>query len=224
MKKYAIIVAGGKGVRMGNTTPKQFLLLAGKPVLMHTINAFYNASKDIILIVVLPENDIKLWNLLIQQYSFKVEHKIIQGGETRFHSVQNGLNHITKDSIVAIHDGVRPLVSKKAIDHSFTEASFYGNAITSVKLKESIRFVDSESNKTVDRTNYRLIQTPQTFKSDEILEAFKNTQVSNFTDDAGVLEAYGKSIHLIDGEYHNIKITTPEDLVFAASYINKLPQ
>jgi len=224
MKKYAIIVAGGKGVRMGNTTPKQFLLLADKPILMHTIEAFYNTSRDIGLIVVLPKNDIRLWNSLIQQYSFKIVHKIIQGGETRFHSVQNGLNHITKDSIVAIHDGVRPLVSKKAIDRSFTEASIHGNAITSVKLKESIRFVDSDSNKTVDRTNYRLIQTPQTFKSDEILEAFKNTQVSNFTDDAGVLEAYGKSIHLIDGEYHNIKITTPEDLVFAASYINKIPQ
>ena len=104
MKKYAIIVAGGKGVRMGNITPKQFLLLAGKPILMHTINAFYNAYQDIELIVVLPENDIKLWNSLIQQYSFKIEHKVIQGGETRFYSVQNGLNHVTKDSIVAIHD------------------------------------------------------------------------------------------------------------------------
>lgn len=224
MKKYAIIVAGGKGVRMGNTIPKQFLLLAGKPILMHTINAFYNTSKDIDLIVVLPKNEIKLWNSFIQQYSFKIVHKVIEGGKTRFHSVQNGLNHVAKDSLVAIHDGVRPLVSKKVINHSYEEAIVHGNAITSVQLKESIRLVDSASNKTVDRTNYRLIQTPQTFKSDEIIEAFNNAQISNFTDDASVLEDNGKAIHLIDGEYHNIKITTPEDLVFAESYINKLRQ
>lgn len=224
MKKYVIIVAGGKGERMGNVTPKQFLLLKGKPILMHTISSFYNVSPDIELIVVLPENDIKRWDSLIQEHSFKIKHKVIQGGETRFHSVQNGLNHITKDSLVAIHDGVRPLVSRKTINHSFSEASIHGNAITSVKLKESIMLVDSDTNKTVDRANYRLIQTPQTFKSNEILEAFTNAQAPNFTDDASVLEASGKSIHLIDGEYQNIKITTPEDLVFAESYINQPAQ
>ena len=221
MKKYAVIVAGGKGVRMGNTTPKQFLVLADKPILMHTVRAFHNASHDVQLIIVLPKNDIQIWNLLIEKHSFKIDHKIVEGGETRFHSVRNGLEHVTKNSLVAIHDGVRPLVSKETIDYSFSEASAHGNAITSVKLKESIRLIDSESNRSVDRDSYRLIQTPQTFRSNEIIDAFENVNTSNFTDDAGVLEANGKRIHLIDGEYHNIKITTPEDLVFAESYLSQ---
>lgn len=221
MKKYVIIVAGGKGVRMGNTTPKQFLVLADKPILMHTIRAFHNASHDIQLIIVLPKNDIQVWNLLIEKHSFKIDHKIVEGGETRFHSVKNGLDHVTKNSLVAIHDGVRPLVSKETIDYSFSEAAAHGNAIASVKLKESIRLIDSESNRSVDRDEYRLIQTPQTFRSSEIIDAFNNVSTSNFTDDAGVLEANGKRIHLIHGGYHNIKITTPEDLVFAESYLSK---
>ncbi|MDP4680241.1 MAG: 2-C-methyl-D-erythritol 4-phosphate cytidylyltransferase [Cyclobacteriaceae bacterium] len=221
MKKYAIIVAGGKGNRMGETTPKQFLLLAGKPILMRTIEAFYTASSQIELIVVLPSKDVELWNSLIQKYAFKINHKTVPGGDTRFHSVQNGLGHVHDNSLVAIHDGVRPLISAKIINLAYVDASKYGNAIASVKLKDSLRKIDINSNCSVNREDYRLIQTPQTFKSSSIIDAFNQVIDTNFTDDAGVLESLGGSIHLIDGDYHNIKITTKDDLVLAEAYFNE---
>jgi len=219
MNKYAIIVAGGRGVRMGADVPKQFLVLAGKPILMHTLEAFDRAILDLQLIVVLPSDQIEIWKSLTREYSFDIAHKITEGGETRFGSVKNGLQLVAEDGLVAIHDGVRPLVSKEIINRSFEEAFVFGNAVTSVKLKESIRELSKESNKSVDRNFYRSIQTPQTFKSTLIKSAFTNAKHSDFTDDAGVLESNGVKIHLIEGDYKNIKITTKEDLLFAESIL-----
>ncbi|MEQ6119735.1 2-C-methyl-D-erythritol 4-phosphate cytidylyltransferase [Reichenbachiella sp. MALMAid0571] len=219
MNKYAIIVAGGRGIRMGMDVPKQFLILAQKPVLMHTLEAFHEAIPDLQIILVLPSDQIKTWELLKEEYSFGIVHKIVGGGETRFDSVKNGLNLVSEDSLVAIHDGVRPLVCKEIIIQSFDEASVFGNAVTSVKLKESIRKISENGNRSVDRNAYRSIQTPQTFKSSLIKSAFDRAKHSDFTDDAGVLENSGVKIHLIDGDYTNIKITTKDDLLFAESLL-----
>jgi len=216
MKKYALIVAAGNGLRMNSDIPKQFLIVNGEPVLMHTIRAF--SKIDVIeIILVINSSAFDYWKKLCSEYSFSVPHKIIEGGETRFHSVRNGLN-IISDGIVAIHDGVRPLVSEKIIERSFEIAREKGNAITSVKLKDSIREVTlTGHSKNVNRNNYYLIQTPQTFKTQLIKEAYKNVTHYNFTDDAGVFEeSTGSEINLTEGDYTNIKITTPEDLQITA--------
>jgi len=215
MNKYAIVVAGGKGLRMESKVPKQFLLLVEKPILMHTLEAFQKAIEGIAIVLVLPSDQIETWKLLVKKHSFNVDHRIVAGGKDRFNSVKNGLTEIPEDSLVAIHDGVRPLISKDVIVRSFEGAAVYGNAIVSVALKESLREVDQEGNKSVDRGAFRLIQTPQTFKSSLIKKAFSNASHSEFTDDAGVLENAGVKIHLIEGDYKNIKITTREDLLFA---------
>ncbi|MEQ9289832.1 MAG: 2-C-methyl-D-erythritol 4-phosphate cytidylyltransferase [Cyclobacteriaceae bacterium] len=221
MKKYAIIVAGGKGVRMGSAIPKQFLVLGGKPLLMHTVDAFKHADSSIELILVLPSDQTDHWKSLVAEYNFDTFHTVVEGGETRFDSVKNGLGHIPSDGVVAIHDGVRPLVPKSVIVASFEYANHHGNAIASVRLKESIREMTNEGNRSVDRENYRLIQTPQTFQVSLIKRAYDSATSNDFTDDAGVLEKTGKKIHLIDGHYGNIKVTTPEDLVFAETMLGK---
>lgn len=215
MNKYAIIVAGGRGLRMESNVPKQFLLLVEKPILMHALEAFQKAIKGIGIVLVLPSDQIKKWELLVMKHSFDIEHRIVAGGKDRFNSVKNGLVEIPEDSLVAIHDGVRPLVSRDVIIRSFEGAAVHGNAIASVALKESIREVNQQGNKSVDRDAFRLIQTPQTFKSSLIKDAYANVEHSEFTDDAGVLENAGVKIHLIEGDYKNIKITTQEDLLFA---------
>ncbi|MBO3700334.1 2-C-methyl-D-erythritol 4-phosphate cytidylyltransferase [Roseivirga sp. E12] len=218
MRKYAIIVAGGSGTRMLSELPKQFLLLNGRPILMHTIEAFN--FDGIRIVLVLPEQQIQYWKTLCEKYSFRILHNIIQGGETRFNSVKNGLNSIEdKEGLVAIHDGVRPLIDRSIISMSFTQAESHGNAITSVSLKDSLREVSSGSNRSVDRAAFRLIQTPQTFQLDLIKTAFEVPFQPTFTDDASVFENSGKSIHLIDGDYRNIKITTPEDLLVVESFL-----
>lgn len=221
MKKYAIIVAGGKGQRMGAGTPKQFLLLKGKPVLMHTIEAFSHADKTIELILVLPEEHIHTWNELCRIHQFGVGHNVVAGGEQRMDSVKNGLNLIeTPDALIAIHDGVRPLIDARIINESFMVAQLKGNAIAAVKSKDSLRQETRESNKAVNRDEFYLIQTPQTFQRKLITEAYQNCTGSGFTDDASVLEATGKTIHLIQGDYRNIKITTPEDLIIAEALLS----
>ncbi len=213
VKKYALIVAGGKGLRMGNNTPKQFLLLNNKPVLMHTIEAFAKIN-GLSIIVVLPSSQIQYWQNLVLQYSFSIHHTLINGGDTRFQSVKNGLA-IINDGIVAIHDGVRPLIKHNIITNTFNTAIEKTNAIPAVRLKDSIREVDLLGNKNVNRNNYYLIQTPQVFYTKEIKQAYQKAEHDNFTDDASVLENAGHKIHLVDGDYKNIKITTPEDLALA---------
>jgi len=217
MQKYAVVVAGGSGTRMQSSLPKQFIEVLGQPILMHTLKAF--AFDDIEIILVLPDSQIEFWKELCSKYQFKVPHKVVKGGDTRFHSVGNGLNAIPENGLVAIHDGVRPLISRDIIKKSYSVAKETGNAIVSVALKDSIRECTTAQNKMVDRNNYRLIQTPQTFQVKLIKEAFNTEYKSGFTDDASVLEAMGKTINLIDGDYRNIKITTPEDLKVAEAFL-----
>lgn len=223
MSLYAIIVAGGTGSRMQSEVPKQFIPVGGLPILMHTLTRFYQAFPSIQIILVLPEKDISTWNTLCNQYTFTVSHLQVPGGETRFHSVQNGLQAITAtDGLVAIHDGVRPFVPLATIKHSFDEAREKGCAITVIPLKDSIRKVNVDgTSQTVDRTHFRLVQTPQTFQLPVIRQSFSQAVHTNFTDDASVAEAAGFQLSLIDGSYENIKITTPEDLLWAEAFLMK---
>ncbi|MCE7994197.1 MAG: 2-C-methyl-D-erythritol 4-phosphate cytidylyltransferase [Roseivirga sp.] len=220
MQKYVVIVAGGSGTRMKREIPKQFIPVAGKPILMHTLQAFHNFSAEISIILVLPESQILGWKSLCAQYKFDIPHKTTVGGETRFHSVKNGLSNISGGGLVAIHDGVRPLVSDQIILNSFAIAEQKGNAIAAIPLKDSIRWSNGIDNKVVNRNDYQLIQTPQTFQIALIKKAFDTAYDSGFTDDASVLEATGATINLIEGDYSNIKITTPEDLIVAESLLN----
>ncbi len=219
MQQYALIVAGGSGSRMGVELPKQFLLLAGKPVLMHTLEIFDQAQCSIVL--VLPQSQIAYWKQLCSEYHFTIPHEIIAGGATRFDSVKNGLTLVPENVLVAIHDGVRPCITQAVIGRTFDMAKNKGNAIAVVKPKDSIRVLDDEDNHNVNREYYRLIQTPQTFQSSLIKQAYAQVTQRHFTDDAGVLEASGHAIHLVEGDYRNLKITTPEDMLVAEVFFGK---
>jgi 2-C-methyl-D-erythritol 4-phosphate cytidylyltransferase len=221
MHKYVLIVAGGKGERMGAEVPKQFLELAGKPILMHTLEKFSSTFPSIEILLALPENQIDFWKELCYKYEFtNVPHQIVIGGETRFHSVQNALALVKEKSIVAIHDGVRPLVSSQTILTCFNEAEKMGNAVPVVPVFESLRYIiGNKKNNAVKRSCYRLVQTPQCFTSDLILKAYQQEFDANFTDDASVVEKLGEDIHLVAGNKENIKITTTEDLITAEALI-----
>jgi 2-C-methyl-D-erythritol 4-phosphate cytidylyltransferase len=220
---YAVIVAGGTGSRMQSQVPKQFIPVGGLPILMHTVRQFYWFSSSVNIILVLPHKDIPVWKALCAEYAFNIPLTIVAGGETRSHSVQNGLHVIPgNDGLVAIHDGVRPFVSQQTISHSFEVAGKEGCAIAVVPLKDSIRRISADgSSQSADRTAFRLVQTPQTFQIGLIKKSFAQALHTQFTDDASVAEAAGFSIHLIEGTYENIKITTPEDLLWAEAYLNK---
>jgi len=217
MKKYAIIVAGGKGERMGSAVPKQFLPLAGRPILMHTIEAFHQYDPNIVIIVVLPKNQVGTWKKLINDFQFDVEHTTVIGGEKRCHSVQNGLSTIDQNGLVAIHDGVRPLVSIDIIGRTFDIAEKKGNAIPVVLIKDSLRMISSGRSEAIDRNKFVYVQTPQTFQVEIIKKAYDQSCSEDLLDDASVLENYGVQIHLCEGEPANIKITTQEDLQIAES-------
>lgn len=222
MQEYVIIVAGGSGSRMKSDLPKQFLTVNGLPVLMHTIRAFADYSPNLRIIVVLPSAQFGFWKELCEKHSFAIAHQLVAGGETRFHSVKNGLNCIVEkdEFLVAVHDGVRPVISREIIADSFSKAASHGAVVASVPLKDSIRIIgQNEGNKAMDRTLFRLIQTPQTFRSSWMRAAFTADYHESFTDCASVLEAWGYHIQLIDGAYENIKITTPEDLRWAEIYL-----
>lgn len=215
-KNYAIIVAGGSGSRMHSSVPKQFLLLNGLPVLMHTINAFYNCMAQMHLIVVLPADSHEYWNELCAIHSFTVPHELVSGGETRFHSVKNGLGLINDDdAIIAVHDAVRPLITCEIIDESYECAAKYGNAIVAIKSRDSVRQIKDNRSVSLLRDEIYLIQTPQTFQSAQLKEAYLQPYQANFTDDASVVEQTGVNINLISGSYQNIKITFPEDIAIA---------
>lgn len=219
MKKYAIIVAGGSGTRMGSDVPKQFLILADKPILMHTILKFKPEVDEII--VVLPQNQFDYWSSLCIEYSFSESVKIVGGGKSRFESVKNGLNTITENGIVAVHDAVRPFVNQTIIKEAFEIAKEKGNAVVSVLLNDSIREVNDLGNKAVDRSLYRLIQTPQCFEVIFLKKAYEQEEKSTFTDDASVAESVGAKINLTQGSYDNIKITTPSDLVIGEAILRR---
>lgn len=213
--RFALIVAGGSGQRMGAAIPKQFLLLKEKPVLMHTLEAFFNAGVNRIILV-LPQAHFDTWKTLCTQYHFSIPHELVEGGSTRFQSVSNGLHAMGKHvALVAIHDGVRPLVSRALIERCYAEAEIHGNALAVVPSKDSLRMKRGKENTSVNRTDYMLVQTPQTFVLSQIQEAYLQPGQDAFTDDASVFEAAGGKIHLVEGEYSNLKITTPEDLKIA---------
>ncbi len=222
---YAIIVAGGSGSRMKSEIPKQFLPLKGKPILIHTVEKFLQVP-DIQIIVVLPKNDIEYWNEItatnetIQTYKNAI--KITVGGASRFQSVKNGLINIKTDGLVAVHDGVRPLINLEIIQNSFKVAAEKGSAVTSVWVKDSVRQFDNDGESAaLDRTKLKLVQTPQTFQVGLMKKAFETEEQAFFTDCASVLEFAGEKITLIDGAYENIKITTPEDMLVAEAFLSQ---
>ncbi|OIP03193.1 MAG: 2-C-methyl-D-erythritol 4-phosphate cytidylyltransferase [Bacteroidetes bacterium CG2_30_32_10] len=222
MKKYVIIVAGGFGTRMNNSVPKQFLLLAGKPVLFHTINAFFSYNNEISIILVLPSSQISKWKELCDENHLTIPHNIVEGGETRFHSVKNGLKSIEEAGLIAIHDGVRPLVSNETISRVYNTAEKLGTAIPVLSVNDSIREISNKTNKSVNRNNLKIVQTPQCFKSEIINKAYQQSYNEMFTDDATVVEKTGEEIFLVDGNNENIKITTAIDLLIAENLIQQL--
>ena len=215
MKKIAVIVAGGNGIRMNTQMPKQFLLLNGKPVLYYTINTFLKAYSDIKIILVLPEEYIAAGKEIIDAYFDSSRIIITEGGRTRFHSVQNGLQLINEESIIFVHDGVRCLLSTDLVQRCYNTAVEFGSAIPVVDCKDSVRIIKGENNEAAERNNIKLVQTPQTFHSKILLPAFKIDFKDKFTDEATVVEAFGLKVYLVEGEENNIKITKPGDLLIA---------
>jgi 2-C-methyl-D-erythritol 4-phosphate cytidylyltransferase len=222
-KTYAIIVAGGSGTRMGTVIPKQFLLIHGKPVLMHTIEAFHRSASNPHIIVVLPPNFHSYWDELCIKHHFKIDHDLVSGGETRFHSVKNGLDIVPGNplALVAIHDAVRPLAGAGLIDAAYSQSAQLGNAIAAVKSRDSIRLQKADTTVSLLRNDVYLIQTPQTFRLDQLKAAYLQPYDQKFTDDASVVEQAGFAIHLVEGEYNNIKITFLADLAVAELFLGQ---
>lgn len=213
--KTVIIVAGGRGRRMNGDIPKQFLPVNGIPVLMKTISCFYRYSKKINIILVLPKDEAETWKNLCISYKFDIPHKIAEGGAERFFSVKNALALVGDNEIVAIHDGVRPFVSNETIERCFNEAENSGAAIPVMPLTESIRYFSDNESKAVPRDEYKIVQTPQVFKSKILLAAYAQEYSPHFTDDASVVEKWGHKIIAVEGNRENIKITTPFDMLIA---------
>ena len=225
MKDYVIIVAGGKGLRMGSDIPKQFLPIGGKPVLMRTLERFCKYSNDLQIILVLPKAQQAYWQELCREYSFKVEYLLADGGETRFHSVQHGLALIPDDAegVVGVHDGVRPFPSIEVIRSCYETARTAKAVIPVIPIVETVRELTGTgpvSSITVPRDHYRLVQTPQTFDIQLLKAANRQPYNNSFTDDASVVESYGRQITLVEGNRENIKITTPYDITVAEAIIN----
>ena len=219
MKKTAVIVAGGIGSRMNSDLPKQFILINNKPVLYYTLNSFLNAYPDLNIILVLPEEHIAAGQEIIDAYFNYDRIQITIGGRTRFHSVQNGLQLIADECIVFVHDAVRCLLSTKLIQRCYDAALEHGSAIPVIDCRDSVRIINGTENMAAERSNIKLVQTPQTFHSKIILPAFKIDYKDKFTDEATVVEAFGLKVNLIEGEETNLKITRKEDLLIAAQIL-----
>ena len=228
MSDYIIVVAGGKGLRMGSDIPKQFLPIGDKPVLMRTLERFREYSDDLQIILVLPEAQQEYWQDLCKKYDFKVEYLLANGGQTRFHSVQNGLALVPDDAegVVGVHDGVRPFPSIEVIRNCYETARTAKAVIPVIPVVETLRHISLTSHplpltsKTVPRDEYRLVQTPQTFDIQLLKAANRQPYNDGFTDDASVVESYGHKITLVEGNRENIKITTPYDITVAEAIIN----
>ena len=220
MKKYAIIVAGGMGSRMKVNMPKQFLHLKNKPILFYTLDTFLKSFEELQIILVLPQDYIEAGQEIINEYFNQDRIKITVGGDTRFQSVKNGLQLITEDSIVFVHDGVRCLLSVDLIHRCYQSAVEFGSAIPVINSKDSVRLVLEQGNEALERDRVKLVQTPQTFQSKILLPAFAVDYQDKFTDEATVVEAFGMKVHLVEGEEQNIKITQPIDLLLAEGIIN----
>lgn len=218
-KNYAIIVAGGKGLRMGTDIPKQFLPIGGLPVLMHTINSFKAYDGDMHIILVLPKHQQEYWKKLCDDFSFDVDIEVADGGETRFHSVKNGLALIPDDAtgVVGVHDGVRPFVSTSTIHRTYEQAAIMGATVPVIPIVDTIRHIvnHGKCSETVPRDEYRIVQTPQAFNIQLLKEAYRQDYRKDFTDDASVVEKLGHTVALVEGNRENIKITTPFDLAVA---------
>ncbi len=215
MKKFAIIVAGGTGSRMNNTTPKQFLLLQGKPVLFYSINSFLQAYDDLHIILVLPVEYVAAGQEIMDAFFDYSRIQIAIGGRTRFHSVQSGLQLVNEESIVFVHDAVRCLVSEVLIQRCYDTAMKHGSAIPVIDSKDSVRKTNEEENEALERASVKLVQTPQTFHSKILIPAYQIDYKDKFTDEATVVEAFGLKVKLVAGEENNFKITRPIDLVIA---------
>ncbi len=219
MKFYAIIVGGGTGSRMQSDLPKQFMLLQGRPVLMHTIEAFYNSEIKPEIILVLNVDFHSYWEELCIKYNFQIPCQLVKAGSNRFYSVKNGLKAIKGRAIVAIHDAVRPLVSARLIKDTFEQSMNFGTAVAALKSQDSVRQLNGESTVHLNREDIYLIQTPQVFKSNILIKAYKQDYRNEFTDDASVVERSGVNIHLVEGENRNLKITFPEDIHLAEYFL-----
>jgi 2-C-methyl-D-erythritol 4-phosphate cytidylyltransferase len=218
--KTVIIVAGGTGKRMQADIPKQFIELKSKPILMHTIEVFVKYNHHINIIVVLPENQMVVWKQMCEEHNFNIVHQTIAGGATRFDSVKNGLELAPDEGLVAVHDGVRPLVSVQTIHRCFEMAERTGAAIPVTDIVESIRKVEENDNEAVDRNLYKAVQTPQVFETQILKAAYRQDYVPTFTDDASVVEAFGHKISIVEGNKENIKITTPLDLEIGELFLD----
>lgn len=215
MKKYAIIVAGGTGTRMGGSLPKQFILLKGRPVLYYTLKTFLDTWPDLQVILVLPVEYTDMGQEIIDAFFDKSRIRITAGGDTRFQSVKNGLALVEEESIIFVQDGVRCLLSSSLVERCYAQAVETGTAIPAIPSNDSIRLLNEEGNTAYDRAKVMIIQTPQTFHSKILLPAFQIDYKDKFTDEATVVEAYGMKVSLVEGEATNIKITTPVDLLLA---------
>lgn len=220
-EKYAVIVAGGKGLRMGGDIPKQFRVIGDRPVLMHTLQLFHRYDNQMHLILVLPRSQREYWNELCRQYRFSVPHTLTDGGDTRFASVRNGLAAVTSSGLVAVHDGVRPFVSLQVIAEAFDAADRLGAVVPVIEVTESLReMIPGGTSRSVPRQQFKVVQTPQVFRTDILKLAYQQPYNEKFTDDASVVESTGYTIGLVPGNPENIKITTPQDLLLAESFVN----
>ena len=220
MTHTVLIVAGGKGLRMGSDLPKQFLPIGGKPVLMHTIEAFHHFDRTMKIILVLPQEQQTYWQELCAKHSFVIEHTVVDGGETRFHSVKNGLACVNS-GLVGVHDGVRPFVSPEVIKRCYELAAIKKAVIPVIDVVETVRHITETGSETVSRNDYKLVQTPQVFDAELLKQAYAQEYTPFFTDDASVVEAMGVSVCLAEGNRENIKITTPFDLLVAKALLAK---
>ena len=221
-RRFAVVVAGGQGTRMNNEVPKQFIEISGKPVLVYTLESFLRAGVDV-LILVMAKNQLERWASVKEKWLPKHSIQIVEGGETRFHSVRNGLKWVEGPGIVAIHDAARPCVSAQLINAGYEAAAVHKSAIAAVALKDSIREKSGGTTVSRDRLNYYLIQTPQTFDVNLLKKAYATHSEIHFTDDASVVASEGQEVHLIEGSYQNIKITTDEDLDLARLFLLRDP-
>ncbi|MCB0793919.1 MAG: 2-C-methyl-D-erythritol 4-phosphate cytidylyltransferase [Flavobacteriales bacterium] len=212
MERAAIIVAGGTGTRFGGAVPKQFMLLQGKPILWHALMAFHAADRDMRIVLVLPEQHLDIWRTMCIGHGITVEHEVVAGGSERYHSVRAGVFSLSGKPIIAVHDGVRPLVSKDLIERCFAEAAAHGSAIPVVPVTSSFRLVENGNSRAIDRSALRVVQTPQCFQADVLREAFEQRFDPRFTDEASLVEGTGRQVHLVEGEITNIKVTRPMDL------------
>ncbi|MBR5554618.1 2-C-methyl-D-erythritol 4-phosphate cytidylyltransferase [bacterium] len=214
MKKQVIIVAGGNGSRMGTILPKQFIEISGKPILLRTLENFYSFDSKIDIVLVLPSQEIERWENICKTFKCEIKHRIVKGGTTRFESVKNGLKLLIDDALVAVHDGVRPFVSHETLSACFEVAGEKGVAIPSLEMVDSVRIKIGEGSESCDRSQYRVVQTPQVFRSDILKKAYNQPYKYYFTDDASVVENVAP-IYLVEGNRENIKITTAFDLQIA---------